>query len=72
MMVLLKLVLVLLLSREPLNSTVESTTRRQNGQIDGVTRSSIPARSPMSEGCVAAMSCNSPAEVFRQHEVGGY
>jgi DNA-binding beta-propeller fold protein YncE len=34
----------LLRSREPLNSTVESTTRRQNGQIDGVMRSSMPAR----------------------------
>jgi len=29
---------------EPLNLTVEPTTRRQNGQMDGVTRSSIRAR----------------------------
>ena len=33
----------LLRSREPLNSTVEFVTRRQNGQMDGVIRSSIPA-----------------------------
>jgi len=33
----------LLRSREPLNSTVELVTRRQNGQIDGVIRSSMPA-----------------------------
>jgi hypothetical protein len=33
----------LLRSREPLNPTVEFATRRQNGQIDGVIRSSIPA-----------------------------
>jgi hypothetical protein len=31
-------------SREPLNSIVEVATSRQNGQIDGETRSSIPAR----------------------------
>jgi hypothetical protein len=31
-------------SLEPLNSTVEAVTRRQNGQMDGVTRSSIRAR----------------------------
>jgi hypothetical protein len=30
-------------SREPQNSTAELATRRQNGQIDGVTRSSMPA-----------------------------
>jgi hypothetical protein len=34
----------LLRSREPLNSTVEFVTRRQNGQMDGVIRSSMPAR----------------------------
>ena len=33
----------LLRSREPLNRTVELATRRQNGQIDGVIRSSMPA-----------------------------
>ena len=31
-------------SREPLNATVEAVTRRQNGQTDGVTRSSMPGR----------------------------
>jgi hypothetical protein len=30
-------------SREPLNPTVEFATRRQNGQMDGVIRSSMPA-----------------------------
>ena len=30
-----------MLKREPLNSTVEAITRRQNGQIDGVMRNSI-------------------------------
>jgi hypothetical protein len=30
-------------SREPLYSTVEAVTRRQNGQMDGATRSSMPA-----------------------------
>ena len=30
-------------NREPLNPTVEFATCRQNGQIDGVIRSSIPA-----------------------------
>jgi hypothetical protein len=32
-----------LCSREPENSTVELATRCQNGQMDGVIRSSIPA-----------------------------
>jgi hypothetical protein len=33
----------LLRSREPLNKTVELATRRQNGQMDGVIRNSMPA-----------------------------
>jgi hypothetical protein len=33
-----------LCNREPLKLTVEPVTRRQNGQMDGVTRSSILAR----------------------------
>jgi hypothetical protein len=50
-------------SREPLNSTVEAVTRRQNGQIDGATRSSMPAaacrasRSPAVTRSAAATGC---------------
>jgi acyl-CoA thioester hydrolase len=57
----------LLRSREPLNATVEFSTRRQNGQIDGVTRSSMPApaclraRSSMTTFSIAS-TCSSATQ----------
>jgi hypothetical protein len=37
-------------SRDPLNSTVEAVTRRQNGQMDGTTRSSMSAAACLASG----------------------
>jgi hypothetical protein len=53
-------------SREPLNSTVDRVTRRQNGQIDGVIRSSIRAAAcrPMSGSGTATL-----ASVIQQCEL---
>jgi hypothetical protein len=51
-------------NREPLNSTVELVTRRQKGQMDGVTRSSIrapaclPRRSSMTTRSTASTGCS--------------